>query len=94
MLSSKQQEYLSSCDHRWNIKIGATGSGKTWLDYAVVIPKRIMAMKGEGEGLLLGNTMGSIKRNVLDPMRDLWGKALVGNVRSNDSTVRLFGHDS
>lgn len=91
MLSSKQQEYLASCNHRWNIKIGATGSGKTWLDYAVVIPKRVMAMKGEGEGLLLGNTMGSIKRNVLDPMRDLWGKALVGNVRSNDGTVRLFG---
>ena len=91
MLSNKQREYLNSCNHRWNIKIGATGSGKTWLDYAVVIPKRVMAMKGEGEGLLLGNTMGAIKRNVLDPMRELWGRALVGEVRSNDSTVRLFG---
>lgn len=40
---------------------------------------------------MLGNTMGSIKRNVLEPMRELWGRALVGEVRSNDSTVKLFG---
>ena len=31
-LSSKQTEYLQSCNHRWNIKIGATGSGKAgWI---------------------------------------------------------------
>lgn len=30
-------EYLTHCNHRWNLKIGATGSGKSWLDYAVVI---------------------------------------------------------
>lgn len=90
MLSTKQQEYLESCNHRWNIKIGATGSGKTWLDYAVVIPKRVQAMKGEGAGLLLGNTLGTVNRNVLEPMRQIWGGALVGNVGSNN-TVRLFG---
>lgn len=38
MLSTKQREYLTHCNHRWNLKIGATGSGKSWLDYAVVIP--------------------------------------------------------
>ena len=42
-LSSKQIEYLQSCSHRWNIKVGATGSGKSWLDYAVVVPKRLLA---------------------------------------------------
>lgn len=42
MLSPKQLEYLSQCNHRWNLKVGATGSGKSWLDYAVVIPKRLL----------------------------------------------------
>ena len=38
-LSDKQKEYLLNCNHRWNIKVGATGSGKSWLDYAYVIPR-------------------------------------------------------
>lgn len=55
MLSSKQREYLAACNRRWNFKIGATGSGKSWLDYAVVIPKRLLALKGEGAAVLLGS---------------------------------------
>ena len=90
MLSSKQQEYLTACNRRWNFKIGATGSGKSWLDYAVVIPKRLLALKGEGAAVLLGNTQGTLSRNILDPMRDIWGEALVGTI-SSDNTVRLFG---
>lgn len=90
MLSSKQREYLAACNHRWNFKIGATGSGKSWLDYAVVIPKRLLALKGEGAAVLLGNTQGTLSRNILDPMRDIWGEALVGTI-SSDNTVRLFG---
>ena len=90
MLSSKQQEYLTACNRRWNFKIGATGSGKSWLDYAVVIPKRLLALKGEGAEVLLGNTQGTLSRNILDPMRDIWGEALVGTI-SSDNTTRLFG---
>jgi PBSX family phage terminase large subunit len=91
VLSSKQQEYLDLCTHRWNLKIGATGSGKSWLDYAVVIPKRLMAMKGQGAAVMLGHTQGTLSRNILDPMRDIWGKSLVGTIRSGDNTVELFG---
>ena len=90
MLSSKQQEYLASCDHRWNIKIGATGSGKTWLDYAVVIPKRLQMLRGQGAVVLLGNTLNTVNRNVIEPMRQIWGGALVGTVRQ-DNTATLFG---
>ena len=90
MLSSKQVEYLHRCNHRWNFKIGATGSGKSWLDYAAVIPKRLLALKGEGAAVLLGNTQGTLSRNILDPMRDIWGEGLVGTI-SSDNTVRLFG---
>lgn len=90
MLSTKQLEYLSQCNHRWNLKVGATGSGKSWLDYAVVIPKRLLALRGEGAAVMLGNTQGTLSRNVLDPMREIWGEGLVGTI-SSDSTARLFG---
>lgn len=90
-LSSKQIEYLQSCNHRWNIKVGATGSGKSWMDYAVVIPKRLLALRGQGAAVLLGNTQGTLSRNILDPMRGIWGAALVGSI-SSDNTAKLFGH--
>ena len=90
MLSSKQREYLANCNHRWNFKIGATGSGKSWLDYAVVIPKRLFALRGEGAAVMLGNTQGTLSRNVLDPMREIWGSVLVGTIGS-DNTALLFG---
>lgn len=90
MLSTKQKEYLTSCSHRWNLKVGATGSGKSWLDYAVVIPQRLLALRGEGAAVMLGNTQGTLSRNVLDPMLEIWGEALVGTI-SSDNTARLFG---
>ena len=90
MLSSKQREYLANCKHRWNFKIGATGSGKSWLYYAVVIPKRLFALRGEGAAVMLGNTQGTLSRNVLDPMREIWGSVLVGTIGS-DNTALLFG---
>lgn len=89
-LSCKQQEYLKLCSHRWNIKVGATGSGKSWFDYAVMIPKRLLAMRGQGAAVFLGNTQGTLSRNILTPMREIWGEALVGNI-SSDNTAQIFG---
>lgn len=88
-LTNKQQEYLNNCKRRWNVKTGATGSGKSYVDIAVTIPKRILAAKGEGLIVLLGNTKGTLERNILSPMRDLY-PGLVGNI-SSDNTVQLFG---
>ena len=89
-LSDKQQEFLDNCDHRWNVKTGATGSGKSWLDYAVVIPQRLLALRGEGAVVILGNTQGTANRNILEPMRDIWGDKLVGTIGS-DNAAMLFG---
>lgn len=88
-LTEKQLEYLQNCNHRWNVKTGATGSGKSFLDFTVTIPKRIMAAKGEGLLVLLGNTRGTLERNILEPMRTWW-PGQVGIIRS-DNTVELFG---
>ena len=88
-LTDKQREYLQNCNHRWNVKTGATGSGKSFLDFTVAIPKRITACRGEGLIVLLGNTRGTLERNILEPMRQWW-PGNVGMIRS-DNTVDLFG---
>ncbi len=88
-LTEKQIEFLKNCNHRWNIKTGATGSGKSYVDYTTVIPKRIIASRGEGLLVLLGDTRGTLERNILEPMRSIW-PGLVGNIRS-DNTVSIFG---
>ena len=93
-LTEFQQEFLRNCSHRWNIKTGATRSGKTYLDCAVTIPQRICAARDEGLLVMLGNTLGTLERNVLEPMRALWGAELVGVVRTSaaGNIVQLFGH--
>lgn len=77
--------------HRWNISIGATRSGKTYLDY-YKIPRRIRSAPNDGLILLLGNTKGTLERNVLDPLRKLWTPGLVGKIGS-DNKVTLFGRE-
>lgn len=88
--SQMQKEYFQKATHRWNIKQGATRSGKTYMDY-FVIPKRIRRVAGEdGLVVLLGNTKGTLQRNIIEPLQNLWGVELVSNIRS-DNTAILFG---
>ena len=75
-------------------KIGATGSGKTWLDYNFMIPYRTRQLQGhEGLYVIMGVTHGTIERNVLEPMRTIFGEDLVGNIRTGAGKVMLFGED-
>lgn len=88
--SPMQLEYFRNASHRWNVKSGATRSGKTYMDY-YLIPKRIRAVS-EKDGLvvILGNTKGTLQRNIIEPLRDIWGSAFVTDIRS-DNTAELFG---
>ena len=36
------------------------------------------------------NTQGTLSRNILTPMREIWGEALVGTI-SSDNTAQIFG---
>lgn len=91
LLTPKQSEFVRSATHRWNFKGGATRSGKTYLDFKWMIPLRIRERIGQdGLTVVLGVTKSTIERNVLEPMRNLYGDALVGNI-SSDNTVMLFG---
>lgn len=89
-LTKMQQEYLQSCTHRYNVKCGATGSGKSYVDIAVTIPQRIMAAKGEGLLVMIGNTRSTLERNILEPMRALYTEDVVGSIRA-DNTAVIFG---
>lgn len=89
-LSSKQKEFWLAPFHRWNIKSGATRSGKTYLDY-YMIPRRIRERAGlPGLVVLMGNTKGTLQRNVIDPMIEMYGDSLVTSIRS-DNTAMMFG---
>lgn len=90
-LNPKQNEFLRNATHRWNFKTGATRSGKTYVDCLAVIPKRVLDCTGSGLIVILGNTQGTVNRNVLEPMRALWGPQRVGNIRTTDGAVRMFG---
>jgi len=89
-LSEKQREYWRDSGHRWNIKYGATRSGKTYLDY-FLIPRRIRERAGlPGRIVLLGNTRGTLQRNVIDPMAEIFGPGMVGRI-GQDGVCRMFG---
>lgn len=88
--SVKQREFFDNANHRWNFKTGATRSGKTYMDY-YVIPKRIRARIGKpGLAVILGVTKSTIERNILEPMRNIWGNDLVGSI-SSSNICYLFG---
>ncbi len=89
-MTQKQREYWNEGFHRWNVKYGATRSGKTYLDY-FMIPRRIRERAGKpGRIVLLGHTRGTLQRNILDPMTEIYGPKLIGRI-SSDGTCRMFG---
>lgn len=90
MFSPMQRDFWRQCTHRWNVKTGATRSGKTYQDY-FLIPKRLLAVSGkEGLSVILGNTRETIRRNILLPMQQLYGPDYIGNLRA-DNSVEMFG---
>jgi PBSX family phage terminase large subunit len=90
--SVKQDEFFHNANHRWNIKTGATRSGKTYMDY-YVIPKRIRSRIGKpGHTVLLGVSKGTLKRNIIEPLQQIWGPKLVGDINS-ENICKMFGED-
>lgn len=90
-LTPKQAEYIREANSRWNIACGAVRSGKSHLAVQLLIPDNIMHRRGmKGLNMIFGATRENIERNVLAPMRDLWGAMAVGEINSR-STVELFG---
>lgn len=92
-LSQKQNEYIINATHRWNIKSGAVRSGKSFVDTAYIVPKRIRDRAGlPGLNVIMGVSKESIERNVLQPMREIYTSDLIGNI-NNRNVARVCGED-
>lgn len=90
-ISRKQAQYIREANHRWNIKMGATQSGKTFLDTRYLIPQRLLERKGkDGLAFIVGVTKETIERNVLSKMRVIWGADKVSEINSKNRAT-LFG---
>lgn len=88
--SKKQLDFWRNCTRRWNVKTGATRSGKTYMDY-FLIPRRLTAIAGlEGLNVILGNTRETIRRNVILPMVSIYGPDRISNIRT-DNSCTMFG---
>lgn len=90
-LTPKQVEYIRNAHHRWNFAVGAVRSGKSHLAVQYLIPMRLRERHGKrGLNLILGASKENIERNVLSPMRDIWGSALVSDINSRNWAT-IFG---
>lgn len=90
-MTQKQNEYIRQADSRWNLKIGAVRSGKSFVDVACIIPTRIrQRVQKNGLTVIMGVSQGTIERNVLQPMREIYTSELVGTINS-DNLAKVFG---
>jgi PBSX family phage terminase large subunit len=90
-LTKKQAEYIRRANHRWNFAVGAVRSGKSHLAVQYLIPMRLRERHGEkGINLILGASKENIERNVLTPMRDIWGNNMVSDINSRNWAT-VFG---
>ena len=90
LASDMQLAYWREANRRWNVKSGATRSGKTYMDF-FLIPRRLLDVRGkDGLNVILGNTRETIRRNVITPMQEIYGAARVSNIHA-DSSCTMFG---
>lgn len=90
-ITPKQAEYTREAHRRWNFAVGAVRSGKSRHAVQYTIPDRLQEFRGRrGLNVILGATRENIERNVLEPMRDIWGQALVSEI-NNRNQANLFG---
>ena len=91
--SRKQNSYIVNATHRWNFKTGAVRSGKSFVDVTFMIPMRIRERIGkDGLVFIIGVSKETVERNVLQPMRERYGSAVVGTI-NNRNIARICGED-
>lgn len=92
-LSPKQSEYIVNANSRWNLKIGAVRSGKSFVDVNYMIPYRLRQVHGKsGLNLILGVSRETIERDVLQPMRETYTDRLIGTINGRN-IARICGED-
>ena len=90
-LTDKQAEYIRNANHRWNVASGAVRSGKSYLQIAYTILARLEERRGKrGLRVFLGATRANIERNILQPMRDIYGVNIASEINSKNY-AKVFG---
>ena len=90
-ITPKQAEYIVNAHHRWNFAVGAVRSGKSHMAVQYVIPQGLRERHGKkGINLILGASKENIERNVLEPMRQIWGVSMVSEINSRN-WASIFG---
>lgn len=90
-LTPKQAEYIRNAHHRWNVASGAVRSGKSYCQISWCIPYRLMERRGKrGLRVILGATRDNIERNILQPMRDIFGDSIASSINSKN-TAKILG---
>lgn len=83
--SGKQNEFIRNAHRRYNFKIGAVRSGKSFVDIAYMVPSRLRELKDkDGLNVILGVSKETIERNVLQPMREIYTDAIVGTINQRN----------
>lgn len=84
-LTTKQAEYIRNANHRWNVSSGAVRSGKSYCQISYCIPTRLVERRGlRGLRVILGATRDNIERNILQPMRDIYGDFIATSINSKN----------
>ncbi len=87
-LSKHQKKFIREAHARWNLKVGAVRSGKSFEDVAYQIISEIRARAGlDGLNVIIGVSKTTIERNVLKPMREIYTEALVGTINSANVAI-------
>ncbi len=90
-ITPKQAEYIVNAHHRWNFAVGAVRSGKSHMAVQYIIPQGLRDRHGKkGINLILGASKENIERNVLEPMRQIWGVNMVSEINSRN-WASIFG---
>lgn len=90
-ITPKQSEYIANAHHRWNFAVGAVRSGKSHMAVLYIIPQGLRERHGKkGINLILGASKENIERNVLEPMRQIWGTSMVSEINSRN-WASIFG---
>ena len=88
LFSVKQLDVLTKATRRWNILYGATRSGKTHVSYFLLL--RHLREHLKDSCLIAGKTLNTVERNILVPMRKIFGDEYIGKI-VNNREVTLFG---
>ncbi len=88
-LSKKQKYVLREANARWNLLTGSVRSGKTVASF-FLLPLRVK-YQGPGNFMLVGKTERTLIRNVIEPLRALYGSDNVSRLYGKGNQIDLFG---